>query len=278
MLYALLSALARLCRHTSLRALTLVITTLFLLLLVLLTSITFHWPTAPTMLASSGNAITWQNPKTGPVGTVASITGFAEPFPIGSVFDLDLRPGAGQTYADYQAICTSATLPKVFVGQVKTSSTYSFAKTFNWPSAAGQLGPWSMCSYQTSGSGAGQMATIVQYYNFTVTVSPTPTPRPPTPTSTATPLPRPKPTPKPTAAPTATATATVLPTLTATTQPAIDSQPTSSNTPPPSPPSSGLPVVLLTLAAVLGALLVGGGAFLALRRRQHQALTPPPLV
>lgn len=275
MLYVLLSSFARLCRQTSLRALTLVITTLFLLLLVLLTSMTLPQPVTPTMLAASGNAITWLNPRSGPVGTVASITGSAQPFPVGSVFNLYLRPGAGATDPDYQAICTSTTLPKVFVGQVKTDSSRLFAKTFSWPSAAGQLGPWSMCSYQTSGSAAGQMATLVQYYNFTVTVSPTPTPRPPTPTPTATPLPRPKPTPKPTAAPTATATATDLPTPTETTQPVTGSQPTSSNTPPSSPSPPGPPVILLTFAAVLGTLLLGGGAFLALRWRQHQALTPP---
>jgi hypothetical protein len=162
------------------RELTLVTTALFLALLLALTSLVFPWPAVPAVQAGSAYTITWQPPLSGKVGTVASITAITPPmFPPGSAFNLDLRPGQGQTYTDYVAICTSTTLPKVYIGQVTTTAQYIFAMTFHWPAAAGQTGAWSVCSYQTTGSGTGQMAMQAQTNYFTVTASPTPTSRPP---------------------------------------------------------------------------------------------------
>jgi hypothetical protein len=158
MLYAPHPAPVQLPMHAGLRVLTLPAIALLLALLLLLTSLLLPWPAVPLVQAGSANAITWQQPLSGPVGTVASITGIAGPLPAGAVFNLDLRPGQGQLQTEHAAICTSTTLPKVYIGQVTSSSNHTFAKKFGWPAAAGQLGAWSICSYQRS----GQMASAAQ--------------------------------------------------------------------------------------------------------------------
>lgn len=253
---------------------------LFLALLLFLAGPVLPWGggAGPSAQAASGNAITWQAPLSGPVGTRASIKGIAIPFNAGDVFTLALRPGEGQTSTDYTTICQSTSLPKVAIGEVTVGSDKTFAKQFTWPSAAGQLGAWSVCSYQTTGSQAGQMATLVQYHYFTVTAStstptPTRTPRPPTPTT------RPAPThtavPTPTGVPTPASGATASPTASAPAPPmALAAEHTSI---PPDTGSSGPPVGLIVIVVLVGLLLVGGGAWGAVRRRQHPPAAPPPL-
>lgn len=240
---------------------------IFLASLIFVASLALPWAAIPRARAGSGNVITWQPPRSGSVGTLAYITGLAEPYLPGDVFNLDLRPGDG--VYDYQALCQSTTLPKVYIGQVTLDGQDRFSKKFAWPAAAGQLGPWSVCSYQQSGA----MATAVQYYFFTVTpATPTPTPKPPTPTPTPKPAPTHAPTPTATSTPTATPTATALPTATATAPAAIAEQA------PPGPPPSGPPAALFVIPAILALVLVlaGGLTFLAIRRRRRLDVPPPP--
>lgn len=252
---------------------------LFLALLLFLVGPVLPWGggAGPSVQAASGNAITWQAPLSGPVGTRASLTGIAIPFNAGDVFSLALRPGEGQSPTDYTAICQSTSLPKVAIGQVTVGSDKTFAKQFTWPSAAGQLAPWSVCSYQTAGSQAGQMATLVQYHYFTVTASTsTPTPAPtrtprPAPTHTAVSTPTGVPTPI-SSATTTSPTASVLtpPTILAAEHTSI----------PPDTGSSGPPVGLIALALLVSLLLIGGGAWgvsvIAVRYRQRPPEGTPP--